>query len=221
MRLIVSFATPVPLFLCANPSHQRTEKLGYGLRHFGKFWPLSYKKFSLTGMPKVISLSLPSPFGSMTCSQVGPMSLGWPLAPSGGLVQFNHSLSQDDANGERPQKKLTLLLHICVGDVMLFNHQKCSETDWPEIHVSIFRMAAFGALLGIREGFLDLLLPHNTPGKGSTSTLHDLPRITSSFVFRKPLGRMNSCSEFRYWSHNSFVIANVHFEPDPDPDRPA
>ena len=53
------FATPVPPYWCANPSHQRTEKLGDGLRHLGKFWPQSYKKFSLAGMPKVISLSLP------------------------------------------------------------------------------------------------------------------------------------------------------------------
>ena len=43
------------------------------------------------------------PFGSMTCSQVRPMTLGWPVAPSGGLVQSSHSLSQEDGNGERPE----------------------------------------------------------------------------------------------------------------------
>ena len=107
-------------------------------------------------------------------------------------------------------KMLLLVLHICVVDVMLFNHQKCSETDWPEIHVSIFRMAAFGALLGIREGFLDLLLPRNTPGKGSTSILHDMQRITTSFVFRKPMGRMSSCRLFRCWSRNSGYLVRSY-----------
>ena len=60
MRLIAPFATSsVPPCWCANPSHQRTEKLEDGLHHYGNFWPQSCKKFSLTGMPKVISLSLP------------------------------------------------------------------------------------------------------------------------------------------------------------------
>ena len=57
-------------------------------------------------------------------------------------------------------------------------------------------MAVFGALRGIREGPLDPLLPHNFPEKRSTIILHDLPRITMSFVFRKPMRRMNSCN---YW----------------------
>ena len=50
-RLIVFFATPVPL--CWS------EKLGDGFQHFGKLWPQSYKKISLTKMQEVISLSLP------------------------------------------------------------------------------------------------------------------------------------------------------------------
>ena len=211
----------------------------------------------------------------MTCSQVGPMSLGWPLAPSGGLVQVIRCRKKMQT--VNVLKMLTLLLHVSVGDVMLFNHEKCSETDWTKIHESMFRMAAFGALLGIREGSSALLLLRNSPGnedmlisralpeiltsiafrkhtgrmnscrlfkpsspcmwvgyacsqkpparwfdyyaspassrhsrKGSTYISHDLPRITTSFVFRKPMGWMNSCRLFRYWSRNSGCLVRSH-----------
>ena len=40
------------------------------------------------------------PFGSITCSQVGPMSVEWPVAPTGGLDQPGLSLPREDANGE-------------------------------------------------------------------------------------------------------------------------
>ena len=79
-----------------------------------------------------------STFGSMTCSQVGAMSLGWPLAPSGGLVQSCHSLSQEEANVERPGNA----------------HSKCSETIWPEIHVPIFRISCFFTTLQGKEAHL-------------------------------------------------------------------
>ena len=41
-----------------------------------------------------------SPLGSITCSQVGPVSLEWPVASTGGLDQSSLWLSQEDANGE-------------------------------------------------------------------------------------------------------------------------
>ena len=42
-----------------------------------------------------------APFGSTTCSHVGPVSLGWPLAPLGGSSPSGHSLSQEGANRDR------------------------------------------------------------------------------------------------------------------------
>ena len=44
---------------------------------------------------------------------------------------------------------------------------------------------------------------HNAPGNRSTFTSHDWPRITTSFVFKKHMGRMNSYKLFRYYSLNS------------------
>ena len=49
---------------------------------------------------------------SLTCSEVGPMSLEWPLAPRGGLVQSHHSMPQEDANGERPENAHFALPHL-------------------------------------------------------------------------------------------------------------
>ena len=40
------------------------------------------------------------------------MSLGWPLAPSGGLAQSSHSLPQEDANGEHPGNAQCALPHL-------------------------------------------------------------------------------------------------------------
>ena len=53
-----------------------------------------------------------SPFGSLTCSEVGPMSLRWPLASSGGLVQSGHSLSQENTDGEHPENAQFALPHL-------------------------------------------------------------------------------------------------------------
>ena len=44
-----------------------------------------------------VSLFCPS-----TCLLEGPLSIGWPLAPPGGLVQPGHSRSQEDASRDRP-----------------------------------------------------------------------------------------------------------------------
>ena len=60
-----------------------------------------------------------SPFSPTNCLPAGPMSLEWPLAQPGGLVQPGHSLSQEDANSDRPGTVI-LVLHINDGDAMLF-----------------------------------------------------------------------------------------------------
>ena len=95
-----------------------------------------------------------STFGSMTCSQVGLMSLGCPMTPSGGLVQSSLSLSQEHANGKRPGSAHLAPPPLRWGDVTLLNHQKRSETGLPEIHVSVFSMVLFCVLRGTRQDFL-------------------------------------------------------------------
>ena len=51
-----------------------------------------------------------------------------------------------------------------------------------------------------REDLLDLQLLRNFPGRGSMNILHDSPKIMTSFVFRKPMGKMDSCRPIRFWS---------------------
>ena len=65
----------------------------------------------------------------LTCTEVGPMSVEWPLAPQGGFVQSHHSMPQEHANGECLGKKSSFCSStFSVGDVTRFNHQECSET---------------------------------------------------------------------------------------------
>ena len=45
------------------------------------------------------------PFGCITCSQVRPMHLVWPVALTRGLDQPCLSLSREDTNGKHPEKR--------------------------------------------------------------------------------------------------------------------
>ena len=69
-----------------------------------------------------------SPFGSITCSQVGPVS------SSGQWLQQEDSTNlvfrcRKKMQMENILKTLILLFHICVGDAMLCNHHEYSETN--------------------------------------------------------------------------------------------
>ena len=57
-----------------------------------------------------------------------------------------------------------------------FSRLKCLGAISPETRVYTFRLEAFDASLGIREGSLALLLPHNAPRNRSIFTSHDWPR---------------------------------------------
>ena len=143
-----------------------------------------------------------SSFGSLTC-YVGLMSFEWPSAPSGGLVQSGHSLSQEDANDEHPENAHCTRPHLrWRHDAILFIHQKCSHIDWTGTYVRIFLMAVFDVLLGIREGQLDLQHLHNCPENRNTSLVRGLLRIMMSFAFKKFTGRMNSSRLIRFLSLN-------------------
>ena len=86
---------------------------------------------------------------------------------------------------------LILILHINVGDAMLFNLLKCSGASRPGTRAFISWLEACDASNGIREGFLVLLPPHNAPGSRNIFTLHDWPRKTTSFVFKNLMGKMS------------------------------
>ena len=51
-------------------------------------------------------------FGSITCSQVGPFSLVWPVAPTGRLDQPGLSLSREDTGGEHLENAQTASPHL-------------------------------------------------------------------------------------------------------------
>ena len=88
-------------------------------------------------------------------------------------------------------KMLTLLPHSCVGNAMLFNRLKYSNSGGIGTRVSIFLTAAFDALLGIREDFLD----HRFFTR--------LTKSTTSSVSKKFMGKMKFSRLFRYWSRDS------------------
>ena len=86
---------------------------------------------------------------------------------------------------------------------MLFNRLKYSESGWTGTRVSIFLMAVFDVLLGMREGLFDHRFLHNLPGKEHTTTSLELPRTTTSFVSKKFMGRMSFSRLLRYWPRDS------------------
>ena len=112
------------------------------------------------------------------------MSLEWPAAPLGGFDQSNLSPSREDLS-DGHLENARLVPHIYVAGAMLFNRLKYSESGWIGTRVPIFLKAVFDVLLEIREGLLDPRFPHNLPGKENATTSFDLPRTTTSSVFKK------------------------------------
>ena len=130
------------------------------------------------------------PFGSITCSQVRPIAFGWPLPPAGGLGQSSLSLSREEANGERPEKR-----SICSSTFALAT--RCSSTTRStarpieQEHVCTYsRWRSPVHDLEYERAYWDLQVLRNFPGRGSMYILHDLPRTTTSSVFKKFMGRM-------------------------------
>ena len=68
---------------------------------------------------------------------------------------------------------------------MLFNRLKYSESGWMGTREPIFLNPVFCVLPGIREGLLDPRCPNILSGKENTITSFDLPRTTTSSVFKK------------------------------------
>ena len=146
-----------------------------------------------------------SPFCTSTCLPVGPLLLGWPLAPPGRLIHPGFSLSQEDTSWNRSGS-------APLGPTKLRRRRDVLQP--PEVlrddlagntcaHVPDRALDAF---LGIREGSSALLLPRNAPGNGNMLILHALPETTTSFVFKKNMGRMNSYRLCRSLSPNAVCM---------------
>ena len=95
------------------------------------------------------------PTKSVTCLQVGPVSLVRPVALSAESDQSSLSPSDEGPNDEHPDCALQLP-HIHVGCGLLSNNLQYNEVAWIGTHVSIFPMTVFDALLGILEVLLGL-----------------------------------------------------------------
>ena len=146
------------------------------------------------------------PFSPTTCWPAGPFSLERPVAQPGGLIQPEHSPSHEDANSD-------------CRETLILPHQRWRRDvlQPPEVlrsqptrgHVrSQSGLEACDASHGIREGFLVLLPPHNAPGNRSTFTSHGWPRVTTSFVFKKRMGKMSFYKLFKYYSLNSVCLGH-------------
>ena len=100
------------------------------------------------------------------------------------------------------------------GDAIFFNPLRCSGANRPGTRVFKFRLEAFDASLGIREGFLVPLPPHKAPGNRSTFTSHNWQEKRHHFVFKKLIGKMSFHKLFKYYILNSglfgtFTLNNV------------
>ena len=138
--------------------------------------------------------------GTVTCPQWDPCPLSglWPHLGDWGSPVFHRrgKMQMMDI-----LKAPIWLHHIYVGSAILFNRLKHSESGWVGTHAFIFMMAVSDALLGTREVLLDPPTSPQLSKERSTSILNDLPRITILCLFKKYMGKMNSCRLFRYWSH--------------------
>ena len=91
------------------------------------------------------------PIQAITCLQVEPMSLEWPVALPADSDQSSMKIPMTHI-----RQTLFQLSHIYVGGAMLFNHLKYNEVACTGTHVAIFLMTVFDVLPGILEVSLGL-----------------------------------------------------------------
>ena len=132
-----------------------------------------------------------TPFCPSTCLPVGPVSLGWPLA--------GHFISQEDASRDHPGSAPSRPSQI---------RWRRDALQPPEVlrHHLARNTCAHIPDEGFRCISSALMLLRNTPGNGNMLTSRALPEISTSFVFKKHMGRMNSCRLFKSWSPNSACL---------------
>ena len=92
------------------------------------------------------------PTKSITWSEVGPMSLKWPMAPFGSVDHSSLSSSGEDPMMDT-WNMLFLLLHIYAGGAMLFNHLKYNKFVRIGSCVPISLKVVFDVSPGIREDY--------------------------------------------------------------------
>ena len=139
------------------------------------------------------------PTNSIACSQVGPMSLEWPMVAPGGFDQSSLSPSREDANDEH-------LENAHPAPQLRWRRDALQPPEIQRTRVSMFLMAVF-------DVFPRLL--RNLAGTENTSTSLGLPRTTRSSVSKKFMGKMSFSKLFRYWPprfrlYGTFISNNVN-----------
>ena len=204
----------------AAPCHGKDSLYEYGRPHdtlsclfFTALW-LRQSQSILTQVQQTNDIDLTCyktlPTKSVTCLQVGPLSLEWPVAPPAGSDQSSLSPSHEDPNDEHPDDALPAPPHSTLEARCSSTTSKYNEVAWIGTHVSIFLMAVFDVLLGILEVLLDLRLPHKFPGNRNITTPADLSKTSTSSAFTKYMGRTNFFGLFKCSHHVSNSLVRLH-----------
>ena len=117
-----------------------------------------------------------SPFDSLRCSEEGPMSLGWPLAPQVGMVQYHHSMPQEDAHGEHPENAHLAFPHLRWRRDCSTTRSAARPIEQEHMRPYSFWLSSMRYLEYERAYWMPCF--HNFPGTRGKSSLHDLPRTT-------------------------------------------
>ena len=135
------------------------------------------------------------------------MSLEWPLAPPGGLAQPEHSLLQEDANCDRPEnahhgpphqrwRRNALQPPEVLRDLPI--RDMCSHSGWrPPMYFQEYKIAP--------RLHCVLTTPHGTEAYLPHATDQEQRQCLS---LKKPMGKMNVCKLFRYFSISSGYLVH-------------
>ena len=145
----------------------------------------------------------------ITCLQVGPMSLEWPVAPIARSDESSPSSSHENTH-----KALFQLSHTPVGGGMHFSHLRYNMILQIGIHVATSPMEVCDVFLGTLGVSLGLFFLHRET-ESSNSNISGSSLKTTSFVSRRYTGKKNFFRPFRCgprgssYSIRSFLVTRM------------
>ena len=149
------------------------------------------------------------PTKSVTCLQVGPMSLEWPVALPAGSDLFSLSSSHEDPNDEHPEEALPTPPHLrWRRDTLQPPHMRRGSLDRNTcVHTPDGGLRCVTWNTG---GPFGSTFPHNFPGNRNIIVSDDISRTTTSSAFKKCMGRMSFSRPFRYWLRDSGFMVRLY-----------
>ena len=136
-------------------------------------------------------------FGSITCSQVGPVLLEWPVALTGGLDKSSPSLLQEDVTGEHRENAHPAPPHLRWrrDSLQLPKVQRTRSSRNTCVHIP----DGLRCVTWITRGLIGSPPPPQFSREKSTTTSLHLPRTTTSSVCTKFMRRRSFYRLFRFW----------------------